>query len=168
VNPATGKEIQGTRKGPGRGKVDCESCETKLKALKKGLKALMKGNRLPILGAYMPQCTSDGGYKKRQCRGSTGTCWCVNPVTGMEINGTRKTLREGPVTCGPCEIELSKANGIHVLGAFTPTCTSDGGYKRKQCRGSTGFCWCVNPATGKEIQGTRKGPGRGKVTCDQS
>jgi len=29
-------------------------------------------------GAYVPQCTNDGGYESEQCHGSTGFCWCVD------------------------------------------------------------------------------------------
>ena len=50
-------------------------------------------------------------------------------------------------------------------GAFVHKCKPDGSYEEKQCHGSTGHCWCVESASGVEIKGTRKGPGKGKVTC---
>ena len=63
---------------------------------------------------------------------------------------------------------LEKVDG-RLLGAFKPQCKADGSYEEKQCHGSTGYCWCVESKTGKEIPGTKKGPGRGPgrglVTC---
>jgi len=31
-----------------------------------------------MMGAYIPQCDSEGGYLSEQCHASTGHCWCVN------------------------------------------------------------------------------------------
>ena len=55
-----------------------------------------------------------------------------------------------------------------LLGADRPECDADGTYKAKQCHSSTGYCWCVNPTTGKEIQGTKKAPADGEVKCGKS
>ena len=52
-----------------------------------------------------------------------------------------------------------------VRGAFRPKCKADGSYEEKQCHGSTGQCWCVESIYGNEILNTRKGPGKGQVTC---
>ena len=61
----------------------------------------------------------------------------------------------------PC-IKAQISNHQGLLGAFKPRCTKEGQFEKKQCHRSTGFCWCVNPETGKEISGTRK---RGEVIC---
>lgn len=37
---------------------------------------------------------------------------------------------------------------------YIPACTLDGRYQRVQCYQSTGYCWCVNEDTGKNIPGT--------------
>ena len=69
---------------------------------------------------------------------------------------------------GDCQLEEMKASSsnVRVVGNFVPKCrVSDGLYANKQCHGSTGECWCVNPNTGKEIPNTRKGPGQGQVKC---
>merc|ERR1712212_558097 len=63
-----------------------------------------------------------------------------------------------------CHQELRNSN-TRLLGAFQPRCKSDGSYEDKQCHGSTGHCWCVDPKNGREISGTRKGPGQGEVKC---
>ncbi|KAK2158701.1 hypothetical protein LSH36_165g04022 [Paralvinella palmiformis] len=39
------------------------------------------------VGAFVPQCDSDGFYKPVQCHGSTGYCWCVDR-NGLTIEGT--------------------------------------------------------------------------------
>ena len=31
-----------------------------------------------VVGIYSPQCNEDGSWKKLQCHGSTGFCWCVD------------------------------------------------------------------------------------------
>lgn len=38
--------------------------------------------------------------------------------------------------------------------SYIPKCTSDGRYQKIQCYESTGYCWCVNEDTGKNIPGT--------------
>lgn len=38
-----------------------------------------------LIGQTVPQCDKDGNYKARQCSGSTGSCWCVDKLTGKEI-----------------------------------------------------------------------------------
>ena len=52
-----------------------------------------------------------------------------------------------------------------LLGADAPECNDDGTYKAKQCHSSTGYCWCVDSKTGNEIDGTKKGPSEGAVSC---
>ena len=52
-----------------------------------------------------------------------------------------------------------------IRGAFTPECTDEGLFTRKQCHGSTGHCWCVEQATGGEIAGTRKPSWQGDPEC---
>ncbi|KAG1683254.1 SPARC-related modular calcium-binding protein 1 [Nymphon striatum] len=39
-----------------------------------------------MVGIFIPECNSDGTFKKIQCHASTGYCWCVNnhgkPIPG--------------------------------------------------------------------------------------
>ncbi|XP_058122001.1 SPARC-related modular calcium-binding protein 2 [Anopheles ziemanni] len=48
---------------------------------------------------------------------------------------------------------------------YVPECTADGRYQRIQCYRSTGYCWCVNEDTGKNIPGTSTKDE--KPVCDQ-
>ncbi|GFS33298.1 putative neurotoxin LTDF S-18, partial [Trichonephila inaurata madagascariensis] len=47
-----------------------------------------------------------------------------------------------------------------LVGNFIPTCNEDGTYARKQCHGSTGYCWCADE-NGNKISD----PARGGVNC---
>ena len=51
------------------------------------------------------------------------------------------------------------------VGGYTPECRDNGDYLKKQCHGSTGYCWCVEETTGKELLDTRKAPGAGDPEC---
>ncbi|XP_048581312.1 uncharacterized protein LOC5512067 isoform X7 [Nematostella vectensis] len=96
---------------------------------------------------FIPECTADGGYSRVQCESrSSGPCWCADD-TGREINGTRTT---GTVTCpGSKETTcggvffswFGPANGLwnHV-----PVCLVGGRYRKVQCDGNSGYCWCVD------------------------
>jgi len=153
-----GVEIQGTRQGPtATTELVCGQSQELTPCLQ--LRAQSTG----LIGAYKPQCEADGSFSPKQCRGSTGTCWCVNQ-NGVEINGTR----QGPgastgLTCGtveltPCQSEAALAASLtYIIAPYIPQCEADGSYSPKQCHGSIGSCWCVNE-NGVEIEGTRQGP----------
>ena len=48
---------------------------------------------------YVPQCNTDGSYKRIQLNGPKGYAFCVDEQTGKEIDGTRKGFLEGRVVC---------------------------------------------------------------------
>ena len=64
-------------------------CHLKLSKTKQGL-----------LGADAPECNADGTFKAKKCHSSTGYCWCVDSMTGNEIQGTKKGPSEGEAKCG--------------------------------------------------------------------
>ena len=64
-----------------------------------------------------------------------------------------------------CHVQLAQIGTI-LPGTFSPTCEEDGSYAKKQCHGSTGYCWCVNQYTGDEIQGTMTSPTQTPVDCE--
>jgi hypothetical protein len=53
-----------------------------------------------------------------------------------------------------CSVNVSARN---LVGAYVPQRDSSGKLLPKQCHGSTGFCWCVDP-DGAQI-GEAAGPG---------
>ncbi|KAM3585503.1 uncharacterized protein V6R79_019324 [Siganus canaliculatus] len=133
-----------------------------------------------MVGAFIPQCDSDGRYRALQCHGSTGHCWCVDSH-GQERAGTRTSPGTAPTDCDKpdepvrpkshCErhrdsVQTTSPEGYPLLGAFVPQCDTDGQYTLQQCYGSTGQCWCVDE-TGQERPGTRTGPGTAPVDCSK-
>uniref|UniRef100_A0A8D2PI85 CD74 molecule n=1 Tax=Zosterops lateralis melanops TaxID=1220523 RepID=A0A8D2PI85_ZOSLA len=66
----------------------------------------------------------------------------------------------------PAEKVLTKCQaeatlGSDQLGSYRPQCDENGDYRPKQCRFSTGFCWC-SYKNGTKIEGTDT---RGKLDC---
>jgi len=156
VVPNTGVQIASTVR-------DAQDVQINCLDLPQCLQSLTSSSGL--LGAYRPQCDSDGNYKSRQCHGSTGTCWCVDS-TGTEILGTRGITASNSYDCDTvpsCLMMRHSDSGL--LGSFTPSCNANGEFYPQQCHGSSGNCWCVNQA-GSEITGTRTSPGEIPFDCD--
>uniref|UniRef100_A0A3Q2ZSC3 Nidogen 2a (osteonidogen) n=1 Tax=Kryptolebias marmoratus TaxID=37003 RepID=A0A3Q2ZSC3_KRYMA len=129
------------------------------------------------VGAYIPQCDSDGLYRPQQCHGSTGYCWCVDS-RGQEKPGTRTPSRTPPVDCdkpgealthqflkSKCQsfafvCERWRASLVEHYGGkpdpqqYLPQCEPDGEFSPVQCYGETTYCWCVDQ-DGREVPGTR-------------
>ncbi|XP_055012156.1 ladderlectin [Boleophthalmus pectinirostris] len=59
----------------------------------------------PNLGQYLPQCDENGNFERRQCWASLGVCWCVNPITGEEVPGSKKMHGQDPPKCDGQEEE---------------------------------------------------------------
>uniref|UniRef100_A0A7N6B2D2 Nidogen 2a (osteonidogen) n=1 Tax=Anabas testudineus TaxID=64144 RepID=A0A7N6B2D2_ANATE len=119
--------------------------------------------RHPV-GAFIPQCDSDGRYRPLQCHGSTGYCWCVDS-RGQEKPGTRTPPGTPSVDYEPvrpkthCEhhrdrVHTTSPEGYPIVGAYVPQCDDDGQYTPQQCFGETTYCWCVDQ-DGREVPGTR-------------
>ncbi|KAJ4924121.1 hypothetical protein JOQ06_000361 [Pogonophryne albipinna] len=115
----------------------------------------------PSVGAFIPQCDSDGRYRTLQCHGSTGHCWCVDS-RGQERTGTRTLPGTAPYECDrPDEPERPKTHcqhhrdgvqttspeGYPVVGAYVPQCDDNG--------------------QGQERAGTRTSPGTQPKDCDR-
>ncbi|KAG7239350.1 hypothetical protein INR49_029338 [Caranx melampygus] len=100
----------------------------------------------PSIGAFIPQCDSDGRYRPLQCHGSTGHCWCVDR-SGQERPGTRTPPGTAPRDCDRpeeperpkthCEhrrdsVQTTSPEGYPLLGAFVPQCDENGQYTPQQ------------------------------------
>ncbi|XP_049425855.1 nidogen-2 isoform X8 [Epinephelus fuscoguttatus] len=157
----------------GRPKSQCEQHRDSLQS------GAEHGGR-PIVGAFIPQCDSDGRYRPLQCHGSTGHCWCVDE-RGRERAGTRTPPGTAPTDCDKpdeperpkthCEhhrdsVQTTSPEGYPIVGAYVPQCDDDGHYTPLQCHGSTGHCWCVD-RRGQERAGTRTSPGTRPKDCDK-
>ncbi|XP_062417347.1 nidogen-2 isoform X2 [Pungitius pungitius] len=134
----------------------------------------------PSLGAFVPQCDSDGRYRPLQCHGSTGHCWCVD-VRGQERAETRTPPGTPPKDCNRpdepehpkthCEhhrdrVQTTSPEGYPIVGAYVPQCDDNGQYTPSQCHSSTGHCWCVD-ANGQERAGTRTPAGTTRTDCSK-
>ncbi|XP_066916820.1 uncharacterized protein [Clytia hemisphaerica] len=49
-------------------------------------------NNKQVVGAFVPQCQSDGTYKPVQCHALTGFCWCVDG-NGARVQGTEERFK---------------------------------------------------------------------------
>ena len=90
-------------------------------------------------GAWVPQCSADGGFEPKQCSGSTGRCWCTTS-DGAKIEGTEAGPSEAKaLTHDTCLMaRFDKDHGRHETYCDTHGDCSDWTY----CdTGSTGRCW---------------------------
>ncbi|XP_034032146.1 LOW QUALITY PROTEIN: nidogen-2 [Thalassophryne amazonica] len=177
-----GQERAGTKTPPGTPPKDCdkpdepERPKTHCEQHRDRAQATISEG-YPVVGAFVPQCDSDGQYLPRQCHDSTGHCWCVD-TRGQERTGTRTPPGTPPIDCDKpdrpktqCEhhrdsVQTTSPEGYPIFGAFVPECDSDGQYLPQQCHGSTGYCWCVD-SRGQERAGTKTPPGTPPKDCDK-
>lgn len=120
------------------------------------------------VGKFVPKCTPHGYYEPKQCHGSTGFCWCVDPETGKELQGSRVGPGRGPVVCPACHIKKAQALVPGMIGAMVPQCNDYGLFAPTQYHASTGHSWCVDLFTGEEFEGTRRAPGEEPIECTGS
>lgn len=88
------------------------ACQQELdKVLEEISKITSEDNRGPLENLYglkFPNCDKHGLYNLKQCNMSThgqrGECWCVNPLTGVQIPATPKV--RGDPNCNQFQEEL--------------------------------------------------------------
>lgn len=93
-------------------KVPQSACQQELdKVLEEISKITSEDNRGPLENLYglkFPNCDKHGLYNVKQCNMSThgqrGECWCVNPLTGVQIPATPKV--RGDPNCNQFHEEL--------------------------------------------------------------
>jgi len=112
-----------------------------------------RANTSPLVGAYTPQCTSQGYYKAKQFHASTGYSWCVTLLWKDIVNTMKGPGEEEPDCTGrpknmvicepgspgsPGEISsspppgtsgppcfIARLNTADVPGAYMPQCVKD-------------------------------------------
>ena len=81
-------------------------------------------NGLPSVGAFTPQCESDGSYSSVQCHGSTGYCWCVdgegNKLIETELRFERPNCTEGKLCTTLCHIIPNRPYHLLILQHNVP------------------------------------------------
>ena len=98
------------------------------------------------VGQYVQQRDpKDGRMLPQQCHPSTGYCWCVDQ-SGNPVSEQLRYPESARLQC-------TKEDGpVGKVGQYEPQLAKDGTYLAKQCRGSSGFCWCAD-AEGHAITG---------------
>ncbi|GFS91100.1 u24-ctenitoxin-Pn1a [Nephila pilipes] len=102
----------------------------------------------------VPKCADNGDYEALQCFQGSPFCMCWRP-DGSHITDPSKHIK----TCvchAHRDRELSKSK-TGMVGNFVPTCNDNGTYARKQCHGSTGYCWCSDEKGNKVSDQVRGG-----------
>merc|ERR1711953_922144 len=116
-----------------------------------------------LLGAWLPECNSDGDYELTQCNYSARYCWCVE-TDGTKVGGTEIQYElnipemntcHAPVKVDEtkCEKHSREVEESGMMGAWQPVCDENGDYKKRQCNFSSRTCWCVE-LDGKAIEGS--------------
>lgn len=109
--------------------------------------------------AWKPECTIDGSYAAKQCRGDkvSGRCFCFS-AEGERIFGWDWRTNEDKMTCA-CS---RRKHELEAKGEFvTFHCTQNGNYEDLQC--TNGFCWC-SQANGTMSVGERVVPEKFKMS----
>ena len=84
------------------------------------------------------QCPSPKVLTKN-CSSCSGDDLCCDSV-----------CTKGVLPPQPCNVVVANSYPS-PLGAYVPRCSSDGNFAPIQCRGSTGYCWCVDISDGKPL-----------------
>ena len=99
----------------------------------------------------IPECNADGTYKSKQCHPPSTNgkrfCQCWAPDGAIITSPSQKTEQ--------CECHRQRYQNLGrdaQAGAFVPECQANGSFKERQCNGSTGNCWCVDPVSGLQRQ----------------
>ena len=73
----------------------------------------------------------------------------------FQASHTSHPISENLPACLAKEATLAHllVEGMYPFGLDRPECDGEGKFVPTQCHGSTGYCWCVEPETGKEIEG---------------
>ncbi|XP_055628410.1 uncharacterized protein LOC129769902 [Toxorhynchites rutilus septentrionalis] len=100
---------------------------------------------------WYPQCSPDGTYASKQCRGDrlSGRCFCYSE-DGRRIFGWDwyKDAEEMSCACSRRRAKL-ESEGRTVV---TLHCTQNGNFEDLQC--DSGVCWCANRYSGNPLVGT--------------
>lgn len=130
----------------------------------------------PVCGTdsvnYDNRCLFENGRCKAKVLGTAlevaheGRC-SEEPVMHLLRAETRETtVGENNNEMSPCHKQKFLATRMHLVGNLVPQCEATGLFKVMQCKGSTGFCHCVNQKTGEKVEETAATRGAAGLNCD--
>merc|ERR1712130_803249 len=122
-----------------------------------------KKNKCPAKLVKNGKCNVASGikchYKPVQCCGKGKKIYTITAVciSGQWFKAKKMVhcVCHDSSLCRRLKAKQKKKCG-RKLGCFVVACNKDGSFKQKQCRGSTGYCWCVN-AKGKKVGRSKRG-----------
>jgi len=82
-----------------------------------------------LLGAFVPECQTDGSYSAKQCRGSQ--CYCADPATGLPILNYMVNRWEATHMDCQCARDQAAYMKTGLIGKLF-FCTDSGSYKTHQ------------------------------------
>ncbi|XP_045470660.1 uncharacterized protein LOC123677951 isoform X1 [Harmonia axyridis] len=100
---------------------------------------------------WTPDCSGDGSWAPKQCKGgSAGRCFCYD-MKGQRIFGDSFNENSVNMTCACSrrKAELLDSSNPNRRTYVSFHCDYQGNYEELQC--DSGHCWCVEPKTGRPI-----------------
>ena len=120
-------------------------------------------------GCFITQCDILGEFVSKQCKDSTGDCWCVDK-DGVSLHSSVPLMRADALDCDTPESDFTKCERKRQkklkscgmdLSCFVFSCEKDGSFSPEQCYPG-GSCYCVDKG-GKKIPGQTV---EGELVCD--
>lgn len=122
---------------------------------------------------WKPECTPEGYYAEKQCKGPIGEqrCVCVDPdgnsIYGRVIPQLQPELYQNMTCkCSRKVWELNQQEDDEIGLLTTLHCTENGNYEPLQC--DRGWCYCIDPLTAIRYGLTLPETGMKKLFCYNS
>nr|AKT09055.1 putative neurotoxin LTDF S-18 [Dolomedes fimbriatus] len=100
----------------------------------------------------VPKCDANGDYETLQCFQGSPFCMCWRK-DGSHI--TDPSIKIKTCVCHAHRDKELRRSQTGMVGNFIPSCQESGYYSRKQCHGSTGYCWCADDNGNKVSESVR-------------